>query len=142
MLSSPLANHTNFCMLAPLDYARGFILRCHFRCGALHTGDELLAIDEISMEYTTLAEARQLLRGKSESNQIKLEIIPYSQINEMKKSRIVSTDKLPSVTTLTRNKQTQGSVLRKIHNSKQNQQAKRECYPPSLGCWAGHPGWE
>lgn len=62
-------------------------------CGALHVGDELLAIDDVGLEYTTLAEAKQLLRGggssignspasnaRNRSPSIRLEIIPHSQM--------------------------------------------------------------
>ena len=33
-------------------------------CGALHIGDEILGIEGVGLEYTTLAEARQLLKGE------------------------------------------------------------------------------
>uniref|UniRef100_A0A915BP83 PDZ domain-containing protein n=1 Tax=Parascaris univalens TaxID=6257 RepID=A0A915BP83_PARUN len=49
------------------------------RCGALHCGDEILSVDGIGLEYTTLAEARQLLRGQAPT--VRLEILPLSQMH-------------------------------------------------------------
>ncbi|KAK3565947.1 hypothetical protein QTP86_023272 [Hemibagrus guttatus] len=46
------------------------------RCGALHVGDILLAIDGISTEHCSLMEAQQLLANSSEVT--KLEILPSS----------------------------------------------------------------
>uniref|UniRef100_A0A914UIQ8 PDZ domain-containing protein n=1 Tax=Plectus sambesii TaxID=2011161 RepID=A0A914UIQ8_9BILA len=52
------------------------------RCGAVHVGDELLAIDRVSLEYTTLAEVKQLLRGCSaQAPVVRLEIVPHSQMS-------------------------------------------------------------
>ncbi|GIX94171.1 glutamate receptor-interacting protein 2 [Caerostris extrusa] len=48
------------------------------RCGALHVGDHVLAIDGIKVDLMTSAEAMQLLRSTGET--IKLEILPVSQI--------------------------------------------------------------
>ncbi|VDM24719.1 unnamed protein product [Toxocara canis] len=48
------------------------------RCGALHCGDEIISVDGIGLEYTTLAEARQLLRGQAST--VRLEIVPLSQM--------------------------------------------------------------
>ena len=50
------------------------------RCGALHERDEILSIDGIGLEFTTLEEATQLLKGHCST--VKLEIIPYSQMNK------------------------------------------------------------
>lgn len=50
------------------------------RCGAIHEKDEILSIDGIGLEYTTLEEAMQLLKGQCST--VKLEIIPYSQMNK------------------------------------------------------------
>uniref|UniRef100_A0A9J2PAL5 PDZ domain-containing protein n=1 Tax=Ascaris lumbricoides TaxID=6252 RepID=A0A9J2PAL5_ASCLU len=70
-----------------------FTAKSHFatmglmaRCGALHCGDEILSVDGIGLEYTTLAEARQLLRGQAPT--VRLEILPLSQMqaNENEKS--------------------------------------------------------
>ncbi|XP_033115491.1 glutamate receptor-interacting protein 2-like [Anneissia japonica] len=47
------------------------------RCGALHVGDEIRAIDGSSTDSMTVAEAMQLLQSALE--QIKLEILPVSQ---------------------------------------------------------------
>lgn len=46
------------------------------RCGALHVGDILLAIDGMSTEHCSLLEAQQLLANSSEVT--KLEILPSS----------------------------------------------------------------
>ncbi|KAK0399663.1 hypothetical protein QR680_003151 [Steinernema hermaphroditum] len=51
------------------------------RCGAVHIGDEILAIDGIGLEYTTLAEAKMLLKGHA--NTVRLELIPYSQMKNL-----------------------------------------------------------
>uniref|UniRef100_A0A7N8XUY2 Glutamate receptor interacting protein 2a n=1 Tax=Mastacembelus armatus TaxID=205130 RepID=A0A7N8XUY2_9TELE len=56
------------------------------RCGALHIGDILLAIDGTSTEHCSLMEATQLVANTSET--VKLEILPASQ------------SKLPSMETL------------------------------------------
>uniref|UniRef100_A0A4W4E2F5 PDZ domain-containing protein n=1 Tax=Electrophorus electricus TaxID=8005 RepID=A0A4W4E2F5_ELEEL len=45
------------------------------RCGALHVGDILLAIDGMSTEHCSLMEAQQLLSNSSEHT--KLEILPF-----------------------------------------------------------------
>uniref|UniRef100_A0A7E4UN49 Glutamate receptor-interacting protein 1 n=1 Tax=Panagrellus redivivus TaxID=6233 RepID=A0A7E4UN49_PANRE len=55
------------------------------RCGAIHAGDEILSIDGISLEYTTLDEATQLLKGHCST--VKLEIVPYSQMNAEESAR-------------------------------------------------------
>ncbi|XP_059672062.1 glutamate receptor-interacting protein 1 isoform X5 [Gavia stellata] len=47
------------------------------RCGALHVGDHILAIDGTSMEYCTLAEATQFLANAADN--VKLEILPHHQ---------------------------------------------------------------
>lgn len=44
------------------------------RCGALHAGDHLLAIDGTSTEHCTVLEATQLLASTTEL--VKLEILP------------------------------------------------------------------
>ncbi|GFS58903.1 glutamate receptor-interacting protein 1 [Nephila pilipes] len=49
------------------------------RCGALHVGDHVLAIDGIKVDLMTSAEAMQLLRS-SVGQTMKLEILPVSQI--------------------------------------------------------------
>lgn len=49
------------------------------RCGALHVGDHILAIDDIKVDLMTSAEAMQLLKSSS-SDIVKLEILPLSQI--------------------------------------------------------------
>ena len=49
------------------------------RCGALHEGDQLLAIDGTSLEHMTLAEASQLLRY-SVGEHIGLEILPHTHV--------------------------------------------------------------
>lgn len=64
----------------------------NYRCGALHVGDEILSIDGIGLEYTTLAEAHQLLKGTN-SGQIKLEIIPHSQMHSAYTPASISGDK-------------------------------------------------
>ncbi|TMS39284.1 hypothetical protein L596_005833 [Steinernema carpocapsae] len=51
------------------------------RCGAVHIGDEILAIDGIGLEYTTLAEAKMLLKGHAST--VRLELIPYSQMKNL-----------------------------------------------------------
>ncbi len=56
-----------------------------FRCGAVHAGDELLSIDGIGLEYTTLAEARKLLR--SEAGTVRLELVPHSQMKRRSKEK-------------------------------------------------------
>ncbi|XP_077996877.1 glutamate receptor-interacting protein 1-like [Glandiceps talaboti] len=48
------------------------------RCGALHVGDEIRTIDGIDTSQMTVAEASQFLLNSSD--QIKLEILPISQI--------------------------------------------------------------
>uniref|UniRef100_A0AC35FHR4 PDZ domain-containing protein n=1 Tax=Panagrolaimus sp. PS1159 TaxID=55785 RepID=A0AC35FHR4_9BILA len=50
------------------------------RCGAIHPGDEILMIDGIGLEFTTLEEAMQLLKGYCTT--VKLEIIPHSQMSK------------------------------------------------------------
>uniref|UniRef100_A0A8C0VLT8 Glutamate receptor interacting protein 2 n=1 Tax=Cyanistes caeruleus TaxID=156563 RepID=A0A8C0VLT8_CYACU len=47
------------------------------RCGALHVGDHILAIDGTSTEHCSLLEATQLLAATSEN--VKLEILPVHQ---------------------------------------------------------------
>ncbi|XP_076344029.1 glutamate receptor-interacting protein 1-like isoform X3 [Tachypleus tridentatus] len=49
------------------------------RCGALHVGDHILAIDGKRIDHMTVAEASQLLKP-SPKEVIKLEIFPISQI--------------------------------------------------------------
>ena len=60
-----------------------------YRCGALHAGDHVLAIDETSLEHISVAEATQLLRCGS-AEHIKLEILPmrppqqlHSKVSEL-----------------------------------------------------------
>ncbi|XP_035221591.1 glutamate receptor-interacting protein 2-like isoform X2 [Stegodyphus dumicola] len=50
------------------------------RCGALHVGDHVLAIDDIKVDLMTSAEAMQLLRS-SVGETVKLEILPVSQMS-------------------------------------------------------------
>lgn len=57
------------------------------RCGALHCGDEILSVDGIGLEYTTLAEARQLLRGQAPT--VRLEILPLSQMQANENEKFV-----------------------------------------------------
>uniref|UniRef100_A0A915EHV8 PDZ domain-containing protein n=1 Tax=Ditylenchus dipsaci TaxID=166011 RepID=A0A915EHV8_9BILA len=47
------------------------------RCGAIHVGDQLLAIDGITLEFTNLGEVYQLLR--SQCLLLRLEILPQVQ---------------------------------------------------------------
>ncbi len=48
----------------------------------MHVGDELLSIDRVSLEYTTLAEVKQLLRGCSaQAPVVRIEIVPHSQMS-------------------------------------------------------------
>ena len=54
-----------------------------YRCGALHEGDEILAIDETSLEHMTLSEAQALLKVMSKE-QVRLEILPGSQVTQTK----------------------------------------------------------
>ena len=49
------------------------------RCGALHIGDHILAIDDTSLEHMTVAEASQLLKS-SMGELIRLEILPAVQL--------------------------------------------------------------
>ncbi|KAH9363912.1 hypothetical protein HPB48_003203 [Haemaphysalis longicornis] len=49
------------------------------RCGALHVGDQLLAIDGTRVEHMTAAEATQLLK-MAVGDVIRLEILPISQM--------------------------------------------------------------
>ncbi|XP_055930112.1 glutamate receptor-interacting protein 2-like isoform X3 [Argiope bruennichi] len=49
------------------------------RCGALHVGDHVLAINGIKLDMLTSAEAMELLRS-SAGDTVKLEILPVSQI--------------------------------------------------------------
>ncbi|XP_054709118.1 glutamate receptor-interacting protein 2-like [Uloborus diversus] len=49
------------------------------RCGALHVGDHILAIDDIKVELMTSPEAMQLLKS-SNDEMVRLEILPVSQI--------------------------------------------------------------
>ena len=64
-----------------------YMLAC-YRCGALHAGDHVLAIDETSLEHISVAEATQLLRCGS-AEHIKLEILPmrapqqHSKVSEL-----------------------------------------------------------
>ncbi|XP_006814840.1 glutamate receptor-interacting protein 1-like [Saccoglossus kowalevskii] len=48
------------------------------RCGALHVGDEIRSIDDIDTRQMSVAEASQFLLNSSD--QIKLEILPISQL--------------------------------------------------------------
>lgn len=56
-----------------------FYISFYYRCGALHVGDHILAIDDIKVDLMTSAEAMQLLKS-SISDIVKLEILPVSQI--------------------------------------------------------------
>lgn len=49
------------------------------RCGALHTGDHILAIDDTSFEHVTVAEAMQILKCTTGSH-VRLEIVPIRHI--------------------------------------------------------------
>nr|XP_009859030.2 glutamate receptor-interacting protein 2 isoform X2 [Ciona intestinalis] len=49
------------------------------RCGALHIGDHILSIDNISMATSSVREASDLLQ--SSSDQVKLEILPVSHLS-------------------------------------------------------------
>ena len=57
-----------------------FLINC--RCGALHVGDQILAVDDTRIDGTTMtaAEVIQLLRNSANAH-ITLEILPLSQIN-------------------------------------------------------------
>ncbi|XP_074644562.1 glutamate receptor-interacting protein 1-like isoform X2 [Tubulanus polymorphus] len=59
------------------------------RCGALHSGDQILAIDETSLEHMTLNEATQLLKS-SVGEQMKLEILPLSKMRTRQMSTVQS----------------------------------------------------
>jgi hypothetical protein len=52
------------------------------RCGALHVGDQILAVDEARVDgvTATAADVMQLLR-RANSAHITLEILPLSQLN-------------------------------------------------------------
>lgn len=56
------------------------IISC--RCGALHVGDQILAVDDTRVDGLTMTavEVMQLLRNTN-SAQITLEILPLSQLN-------------------------------------------------------------
>ena len=58
-------------------------LFCVCRCGALHIGDEILSIDETSLEHMTVAEATQLLKCSSR-HQIRIEILPVGHHTKVK----------------------------------------------------------
>lgn len=62
-----------------------FLPRFLNRCGALHVGDEILTINKMTLEYTTLPEVYQLMRNSS-NGQIHLEIMPYSQLKDRRPS--------------------------------------------------------
>lgn len=49
------------------------------RCGALHVGDYILAIDDTSFEQLTVAEASHIIKNTTGSR-IKLEIVPISHM--------------------------------------------------------------
>jgi hypothetical protein len=53
-----------------------------YRCGALHVGDQILAVNETRVDgvTTTAVEVMQLLRNIN-SAKITLEILPLSQLN-------------------------------------------------------------
>ncbi|CEF71258.1 Glutamate receptor-interacting protein 1 [Strongyloides ratti] len=53
------------------------------RSGALEVGDRILAIDDIQLEHTTLAEAEQLLKGQGET--IRITFIPNHLLLKNKK---------------------------------------------------------
>jgi hypothetical protein len=63
-----------------LDAVHLFLAPC--RCGALHVGDQILAVDETRVDgvTTTAADVMQLLRNIN-SPHITLEILPLSQLN-------------------------------------------------------------
>lgn len=50
------------------------------RCGALHVGDQVLAIGDKYVEHMSAAEAMQILRSCSEEDGLKLEIFPLSHL--------------------------------------------------------------
>ena len=49
------------------------------RCGALHIGDHILGIDDVSVDRLSVKEATQLLKSAS-AEHIKLEILPVTQL--------------------------------------------------------------
>ena len=57
------------------------------RCGALHVGDHVLAIDETNLEHISVAEATQLLRCGTPEH-IKLEILPMRPTSQSKVSEL------------------------------------------------------
>lgn len=57
------------------------------RCGALHVGDHILAIDETNLEHISVAEAMQLLRCGTPEH-IKLEILPMRPTQHSKVSEL------------------------------------------------------
>ncbi|KAG1973393.1 glutamate receptor-interacting protein [Pimephales promelas] len=61
-------------LLPPLSVSLLLSFPLFLRCGALHVGDILLAIDGMSTEHCSLMEAQQLLSSSSELT--KLEILP------------------------------------------------------------------
>lgn len=72
----------SFCLLR-FDWFATKTSFIHFSCGALHVGDELLAIDRVSLDYTTLAEVKQLLRGCSAQvrhNLKDLALLPHASL--------------------------------------------------------------
>uniref|UniRef100_A0AC34GTJ6 PDZ domain-containing protein n=1 Tax=Panagrolaimus sp. ES5 TaxID=591445 RepID=A0AC34GTJ6_9BILA len=91
------------------------------RCGAIHPGDEILMIDGIGLEFTTLEEAMQLLKGYCTT--VKLEIIPHSQM---------SRDEAGRKSRRRHHHQVNGKV---IHSKgKENSKRSESCdYQPSYG---------
>uniref|UniRef100_A0A914GU04 PDZ domain-containing protein n=1 Tax=Globodera rostochiensis TaxID=31243 RepID=A0A914GU04_GLORO len=71
------------------------------RCGAVQIGDELLAIDGISLEMVSgMAEAYQLLR--SQSSMLRLELLPGRDRRERKITRITERRKMTDMDPLRR----------------------------------------
>uniref|UniRef100_A0A914XXJ5 PDZ domain-containing protein n=1 Tax=Panagrolaimus superbus TaxID=310955 RepID=A0A914XXJ5_9BILA len=92
------------------------------RCGAIHPGDEILMIDGIGLEFTTLEEAMQLLKGYCTT--VKLEIIPHSQMSKDEAGR------------KSRRRHHHHQVNGKVIHSKGKENSKRSesCdYQPSYG---------
>lgn len=56
---------------------------CDNRSGALHVGDEILGIDDTSLEHMTLSEAQALLKVTNKE-QVRLEILPGAHVTKTK----------------------------------------------------------
>lgn len=117
-----------------------FTIHCSFcRCGALHVGDQVLAIDGIALDATaTAAEASQLLRNSC-GDRICLEILPLSQMLYGKRLPDVSIRKAPITNVSTSPSPssfaTLGSGYRNQASSGSNNNARRNqpprCIEPS-----------